>query len=409
MISARVQSAYHRAKRHFGEEFAEEVANYGRRYEHLLRGLGAAEAAGNRRKVREMQDLILRSYSAKMVCLVRSIRPGDSWTPETIKHIAGSLDPRKNCGEKIGVRAGPKGSGTGWRPITIFGPKRQALHRLVLDILDVRFPTDEFNFLVKGKGAERASDRIVELFQVEGLRFFVLADIEECFRSVQHEQVSKVTKLPQEVVKQTILINSPQSLCVIGGLPPNTDMTLLVGAAQEGLPQGSRVSQKVAAIVLGPALRKITSAGRIVSVSDDIALGAASFYEAEALTKALNGVLESHPAGPFRLKRCEIRYIGDGFSFLQYHHRRNAFTNQVHRRPGTSSYTRYSRRVVRLFADNDYRIAFRHCARYRWRWMRSFRRWPWNSLSKLLLWLTTLDAIREGLYIKSKNGVQKSA
>jgi RNA-directed DNA polymerase len=184
--SPRVQSAYHKAKEYLGAEFADEVAKHACRYEHLLRGLAAAECAGNRRKAREMQDLILRSYSAKLVCLARSMQPGNSFTGDSIKQIAASLDPRKDCGEKIAIRAYPKLSG-GWRPICAFGPKRQALHYLVLDILDVRFPPDEFNYLVKGRGAERASDRVVELFEQQELSFFVTADITECFRSVQHE------------------------------------------------------------------------------------------------------------------------------------------------------------------------------------------------------------------------------
>jgi RNA-directed DNA polymerase len=214
--------------------------------------------------------------------------------------------------------------------------------------------------------------------------------------------VREVTKLPQELIRQTILINSPDSLYVVGGLPPQCSIETLVGAAQEGLPQGSRASQKVAAIMLGPALRSVTSAERIVNVSDDIALAAHSLSEAKALKKTLVGVLETHPAGPFRLKRCDINHVNDGFSFLQFHHRRDPFTAKVRRRPANKSYYKYKRKVAALFAENDYRTAFRHCARYRWHWMRSFRRWHWVWLSKLFLWLTTLDAIKEGQRIKSK-------
>jgi RNA-directed DNA polymerase len=409
MRSSRVQSAFHKAKQHIGTEFANEVAEHGQRYEHLLRGLAAAEAAGNRRKARETQNLILRSYSAKLICLVRSLQPGTSLTGDSIKEIAASLDPRKDCGEKITVRAEPKSSGTGWRAICSFGLKRQTLHRLVVDILDVRFGTDTINYQAKGKGAERASDRIVELYEQHELPFYVIADIKECFRSVQHERVSEAIGLPKEVVRNSILISSPDSLSVVGGFPPGCTIVMLVGAAQEGLPQGSRVSEKVAAIMLGPALRSIASAERIVSLSDDIALAASSLHEAKALTKALIGVFESHPTGPFRLKHCEIEHINDGFSFLQYYHRRDAFAAKVHRRPAKNSYLRYRRKVTALFVENDYRAAFRHCARYRWHWMRSFRRWRWVWLSKLLLWQTTVDAIQEGLRIKSKKAAQKAA
>jgi hypothetical protein len=32
--------------------------------------------------------------------------------------------------------------------------------------------------------------------------------------------------------------------------------------------------------------------------------------------------------------------------------------------------------------------------------MRSFRRWQWNAHSKLLLWLTTVDAVKAGKALK---------
>jgi hypothetical protein len=119
------------------------------------------------------------------------------------------------------------------------------------------------------------------------------------------------------------------------------------------------------------------------------------------LNKALPGVFESHPAGPFLLKRCEVRHIDHGFEFMKYRHKRDPFTGKIHRRPAAQSYSRYSQRVIKIMCSEPTRLAVRKVARYRSNWMRAFPRWRWNSTSKLLLWLTTGDAIKEGLRSKA--------
>ena len=405
--SPRVQSASHYAQHLFGHEFAVEVSKHAEVHEQLLRRLSAAAATGNRRKVRQAQDALFRSYSSILVCLVHCLNQDSGLSPDAVKKSAAQLDPYQDCGEEIICWAEPKGSGNGWRPICSFGPKRQALHLLVVDILGARFGTDEINYLAAGRGAERASDRIVHLVEEEQFSVFVLADIQDFFRSVQQGGVCAVTGLPQNVVRHSIFVSEVKAFSMSGGFPPNVSLSTipiepLVGAAQRGLPQGSRASQVVAAILLGPALRNIISAECAVFYGDDIALAANKLSEGEALKEALVGILKSHPAGPFQLKRCETKHIQEGFSFLQYHHRRDLFINRVRRRPANVSYFRYQRRVSTLFATFKAKEAFKRTAHYRWRWMRSFRRWHWNWLSKLMLWQTTLEGMRQGQNEKSK-------
>ena len=405
MKSALVQSAFHKALLLFGQQFAIEIEGHAEKYQGLLGKLAFACASGKTRQAREAQTLIFRSFSAKLVCLVRSLDDGHGLTIEKVKSIAAQLNPFSDCGESVFAWAKEKSSGLGWRPICSFGPKRQALHRLVVDVLQARFGDDPINYLSRGRGAETASDRVVELYEKHAFSHFVTADIQNFFRSVQVGKVSKLIGLPEAIVKNCILIGPTVPLSIGGGLPPGCTIKTLDGAVREGVPQGSRASQVVAAILLGPALRSVTSEERVILHGDDITLAAQHAGDATTLKKALIETLESHPAGPFRIKHCEINTFQQGFNFLQYRHRRDPFTNRAYRHPASKSYARYRQRVVRTFLTYKFSEAFKRTARYRYLWMKSFRRWKWICLSKLALWQMTIDAMDEGL--KKRAAFQK--
>lgn len=343
----------------------------------------------------------MTSFSSKVVCVVRSIKERPDLTAKEVEQIAAALDPFSNCGEPIAVKAVPKSSGEGWRPICAYGPKRQALQTLCLDILVARFGEDECNYLRKGRGADRASDRINQLVD-EGYRYFVLFDVKDFFRSVQQEKVEEVTGLPKEVVR-TCILNESAPVHIVGYLPHKTDPETLHGAAHEGLPQGSRASQFVAGLLFGPALRSVASADRIIFHGDDGVIAACHEQEAVALNKALIGVFQSHPAGPFRLKRHEIAHVSDGVSFLKYRSRLDHVSGEVRRHPAAASYARYQRRVEQITVESKTQRDFmRALAGYRWRWMQSFPRWRWNQVSRLNLWFTTFDGVKLGERRKQK-------
>jgi RNA-directed DNA polymerase len=397
MQSALVQSAFHKAHRLFGQQFAIEIKGHAEKYQVLLSKLAMACACGKTRRARETQSLIFRSFSAMLVCLIRSLDDEHGLTIEKVKSTADQLDPFSDCGESVVAWAKEKSSGFGWRPICSFGPKRQALHRLVVDVLQARFGDDNINFLSRGRGAERASDRIVELYEKHGFSHFVVTDIQNFFRSVQVGKVSELIGLPEAIVKNCVLMGPTVPLSIGGGLPPDCTIQTLDGAVREGLPQGSRASQVVAAILLGPALRSVISEERVILHGDDIALAAQHAGDATTLKKALIETLEAHPAGPFRIKHCDINTFQEGFNYLQYRHRRDPFTHHAYRHPSSRSYARYRKRVVGTFLTYKFPDAFKRTARYRYLWMKSFRRWKWICLSKLALWQMTIDAMDEGL------------
>jgi hypothetical protein len=211
---------------------------------------------------------------------------------------------------------------------------------------------------------------------------------------------ASATGLPTDVVKHCLIISDKPMVYVRFPLPPSTTISSLAGAVRFRLPQGSRAAQFIASLVLGPTLQSLISANRFAFYGDDFAIAVHNEEEGEALTKALHETFKSHPAGPFRLKRCEIAYAVDGFSFLQYRHRLNPGTGKVRRRPAHRSYERYARRVAEIVRIYPWAVAVKRVARYRYLWMRSFRRWQWNAHSKLLLWLTTVDAVKAGKALK---------
>jgi RNA-directed DNA polymerase len=154
MKSSMGQSAVHKAQHFFGVEFANEITKHAENYEHLLDQFVKAVAAGHPSGARKAQHLLLHSYSAKMVSIVRCLDQNSGLSAEAVREIAAGLDLYKDCEEEIDCWAEPKGSG-GWRPICSFGLKRQAIHRLIVDILRARFGIDDINYLAKGSRLSR--------------------------------------------------------------------------------------------------------------------------------------------------------------------------------------------------------------------------------------------------------------
>jgi hypothetical protein len=401
MTKSIVISTIQKADYLLGPDFAKELRSHAERHSIFLDRLEKASALGDQRRARTEQIRILKSYSSRLVCLVRCAERKDEFTPETIAQVAQSLNPWADPQESISAWAEPKSSGEGWRPICSFGPKRRALHMLCGDIITARFGTEDVDFLRKGRGSDYASDHINNLIEEKEYEFFVLADVKEFYRSVQQGSLQEALGLPRAVVTHCILVAPDAHLSLIGDLPINTTIETFDGAVRQGLPQGSRASNLIAGLLLGPALREIASADRIIVHGDDIAIAARNGEGAESLKKALSGVLESHPAGPFQLKRCEVHHVNDGFDFLKYRHKRDWLTGKVHRRPASKSYWRYTLRVVDIARAEPIDEGIRRVARYRRNWMRSFPRWRWNSISKLLLWLTTGEALKKGIRLKS--------
>jgi hypothetical protein len=171
-----VMSVVHKASYLFGPSFSKEMRPHAERHSENLSRLRSASESGNRRKTREAQDRVLKSFSSRLVSLVRSLDKKPSLTRDWIRETAASLDPYRDCGEPVILRAEPKGQGL--RAVCAFGPKRSALHRLCADIITARFDCEPTDYLRKGRGADVASDQINNLVE-EGYEYFVLVDVKD--------------------------------------------------------------------------------------------------------------------------------------------------------------------------------------------------------------------------------------
>jgi hypothetical protein len=391
-------SACQKARYLFGVEFAEEVLPHAQHHQKSLDQLEAATIAGNRRRANREQDRIFKSYSSRLTCLVRSLKKEDDVSPEWVREAAAQLNAWEDPGEPVVAWAEPKASGDGWRPMCKFGPKRRALQTLVGDVIITKCELDPTNFLRKGGGADRASLQIKALIEA-GYEHFNLIDIKDYYRSVQHQEIIKALQLPKGVYENCVLIGPKAHIHALD-LYAHIDPLAFEEAVRQGLPQGSRVANIIAGLLLGPVLRSLTSADRIVVHGDDAAIAACSMTEAKAFHIALPEIFKSHPAGPFCLKRCEVGNVWEGFNFLKYKHRRDSITHEVRFRPATKSYAKFKNRVISIAQQEGPATAEAKVELYSKNWSDSFLLWNRNEISDILLWCTAFEATKEGLKAK---------
>jgi hypothetical protein len=167
-------------------------------------------------------------------------------------------------------------------------------------------------------------------------------------------------------------------------------------AVQRGIPQGSSASPYIASMLLGPTLEGLPFRERVVGFCDDIAIGACTIEDATAIKETLQQALEQHPAGPLRLKRCEIGDINAGFDFVKYRHGRcpSWFGGGYWSRPSHSSYRKFEAEVVeRTIKANTWPEILRYMAL----WTKSFRRWKPNAHSYTNLFCTAHHGFTAGL------------
>ena len=120
------------------------------------------------------------------------------------------------------------------------------------------------------------ASQISSLMQEGVTDFFVLVDIQDFYRSVQQKGLEETLGLPKKVFDNCVLISPDVSLSIHPSTSTHTPHHAFDSAVRQGLPQGSRTSSIIAGLLLGPALRSLTSADRIVVHGDDAAVAACS-------------------------------------------------------------------------------------------------------------------------------------
>lgn len=203
--SSLVMSVTQRAQSLFGPEFGSTFQPDAERHEHLLGAFSRAIADGDKRSARERQHRVYTSHSSRLVALVRSLKREDGFTPERLRDAASALSILADPGEPVRVWVEAKSSGQGHRHLSSFGPLRKAQQTLCADLLRAAHGLEPFDFLAKGRGADRAADHINRLVD-DGHRFFVLADIADFFSSAQQQQKGGVIRLPKAAIAKSIVL-----------------------------------------------------------------------------------------------------------------------------------------------------------------------------------------------------------
>jgi len=340
-----------------------------------LMKLRRAVESGSGKRIRDAQRILLASFSLKLSCVILSAdNDNGEVTRLSLHEMAEELDPFFDPDEPVLGFLKIKSVRGDWRPILVFGPRRKTLQTLVCLVLSAKFGPCPIDFMVKGRGVEIAADRITQFID-DGINHFVVADIKACFRSVKQGEIAGRLGIPPAVVRHCLLPGEDLLLPSPSELYPYTSHTAFSEAVRQGLPQGARSSNLVISQLLGPELRSMTSGRDVILYGDDIAIPAVTQEVAETLANTLSYCLGNHPAGPFRLKRCEVVDARAGFNFLKYKFRRDHRTGYAKLRPADLTYLRFAERVRDIAKWEPINDVYPMVMTYLHRWLASFKRY----------------------------------
>lgn len=378
---------------------------HARRLQALFDRLQKAVQQGNKRDQRQILHQILRSFSAKVCAVARTIQPETAQLPITLEELerrASMLNPFRTVPGRVIVKLKPKHDG-GWRPVAAFGWQRRALMCVCVDILQVVLPHQPFDFLQRGKGGvDKAIMRLQELLDSVG-SVVVTADIANCFGSVDQKKVTKLIALPKSVVRHVLLLGEEAKVKVkcpegVMGFPPGSPGTEADEAVRQGLPQGCPASGLIVRrAILGPMLAALPFADRLVLFQDEVAVVAKDKAEAEVILTTLRSILSANPAGPLTIGHERIRHIEEGFDFLGYFTQRKPpkWGGKLHSHPSARAYRRAEQISQSRFDKAGDPIAgLKAISTYIRQWRTSFRLWKPNYLSKSYQWFELMARLR---------------
>jgi hypothetical protein len=138
----------------------------------LLQQLERAVLDGDTRRADYIAHKILGSFAAKVSAVARTRKHDPEDGPVALaelKQLASPLNPYLPIVEPVRAVFMEKGDHD-WRIVTAFGPRRRASQVMCADILRIRLPAYDFDFMEKGNGgAEGAALRLKAM--MEGAEF----------------------------------------------------------------------------------------------------------------------------------------------------------------------------------------------------------------------------------------------
>jgi len=346
---------------------------------------GALEA-GKHKRARYFTNTYLRSGSAKLIATIEAnkrLKPHRRVRKELIPDIVAGLDPWNGTDEAVAVNAVPKHSNPlDFRIIFDFGIENRALQLLVRSALRSWAQLHPKQFAIQG-GRRAAGEAVLEALG-DSFRWAVQLDVKDCFRTFDHDEVSKFLPIPEEVTRKVI---TAQDLNITSGNVVDwLGVTELPVEVRQGIPQGSAVSSLVVEMLLATVGFALPADVRAVLYADDILVVTRQKSEAVTIVKILRSALLSHPAGPLWPKLVEIKDGKSGFDFLGYHFCKE--TDLVRVTPAAFNLIRFNKRhystLDRLTGSEPTLVEKnrirRRARRYVRSWSHSFNLWPeWSG------------------------------
>jgi RNA-directed DNA polymerase len=310
------------------------------------------------------------------------------------------------CDEKVIVHAFPKlGFGSSFpvnggkklvppecRTISVYGQKRRAKNWLLYTILNALHPVSPSNYLSAGRGPDLLSDKIREQIE-DGNNWVIVFDIKNFYSSVQGaEWLNENLKMPRKLVSEEIF-TSTKTVLTMGYSPTGFPQDQFMKAARLGLAQGSATSLIVGRIVYEDILKTLFPCGRYFYYGDDGIIFATCKSAAVEIADALRGAFGSHPAGPFALKRLEVRHVQQGFDFVKYRYSLK-LDGTIHITPALNSFKRYEHKVAEIFCKyEDPTERVEKIEQYTEHWLKAFPHWKANPISFEYLAMNTQAGI----------------
>lgn len=341
----------------------------------LQRRIGRALECGETARAKGLQELYLRSFSARLCAVAETnprLRSAERARSRELVAIASRMSAFRTSEEAVKVVPANK-EGGGWRPLAIFGLERAALQSLPCSAIRPFHNPDPRQFAGPGAGHNEAARRVRQAL-ADGQKWFVGLDIGSFYSTIEKEALAKIVPLPRRVIEH-VICPPPVAAVRIGHVGRALCGARLVEASQSGISQGSRSSPLIAEIVVKGMLARFAPDVRIINLADDFGIMARSKRDAEAISTTLIRASARSPAGRFQLRpkhHTGSRRSCDGFDFLGYRFR--ARRSHIWVAPSERNYIRFNTRVLDFavrMRDGDLR-ALAELRRYVRAWWGSF-------------------------------------
>ena len=313
---------------------------------------------GDFQRARFEASAALRSYHASVAAVLAVHKGLGTLSSDEVHVRAVETNPLKPCNDTVIVHVVPKLNG-GHRLVYRFGWRHRARQWLLRAVLIAYGVGNEFEGNARGLGVPR----VIEAMRIhveQGRRYWAIADIKNFYSTVKPSHLRGLTPIAFQKLSSVMFI--PYSVPIKLMKDGHTiNHSHLEKEARRGLPQGSLLSPLLASALLGRELMAIApSDNPVVSVVDDIAMGARTEEEATEFLESLSQRLASLGAAPLQLKHARVYDAHKGIIALGQKIRLVSNAGRLEARVtlAPQSYNRMEIRAFERFGDELHELAY---------------------------------------------------